>query len=143
MKIITSASAIRSRFVDSDSSPLDSTLLVVFSCSIMSFMNSAIWNTVPSWQVRVRSLTLLDDGAVVPLGGEVRCLMPCTLCVSTLVGLRLASALVLFPWLRVVVLAGMALTSSRLSSMGMQSSSTSEHPSSSEKEKTSWLVEWC
>ena len=79
-KINTSASAKRSRFEDSDSSPFDSTLLVVLSCSIMSFMNSAIWNTVPSWHVSVRSLTLLDDvGAAGTLGGELRCLISCTL----------------------------------------------------------------
>ena len=57
----TSASARQSRFVDSDSSPFDSTLFVVFSCSIINFMNSAIWNTVPSLQVRVRSLPLLEE----------------------------------------------------------------------------------
>ena len=131
--ISTSASAIRSRFEDSDSSPFDSTLFVVFSCSIMSFMNSAIWNTVPSWHVSVRSLTLLDDvDAVGTLGGELRCLIPCTLWEANLVGLRDVSSLVLFLGLWQVVLAGMPLTSSRVSSIGMQSSSTSEHPSSSE-----------
>ena len=129
----TSASAKRSRFEDSDSSPFDNTLLVVFSCSIMSFMNSAIWNTVPSWHVSVRSLTLLDDaGAAGTLGGEFRCLIPLTLCGSNLAGLRTISSLALFLELWLVVLAGMALTSSRVSSIGIQSSSTSEHPSSSE-----------
>ena len=93
----TSASAIRSRFEDSDSSPFDNTLLVVFSCSIMSFMNSAIWNTVPSWHVSVRSLTLLDDvGAAGTLGGELRCLIPCTLWEANIAGLGTVSSLVLF-----------------------------------------------
>ena len=126
---ITSASARRSRFLDSDSSPFDRTLLVVFNCSIISFINSPIGNTVPSLQVRVTSLTLLAEGAET---GEDLSLIPFTRCVFTLIGLWIASTLGLFAGLTWAVVSWMALPSNKLSSTGMQSSSTSEHPSSSE-----------
>ena len=128
----TSASARRSRFLDSDSSPFDRTLLVVFNCSIISFMNSPIGNTVPSLQVRVTSLTLLEEGAEGAETGEDRSLIPFTRCVFTLIGLLIASTLGLFAGLTWAVVSWMALPSNKLSSTGMQSSSTSEHPSSSE-----------
>ena len=115
--------------MDSDSSTFDRTLLVVFNCSIISFMNSPIGNTVPSLQVRVTSLTLLAEGAET---GEDRSLIPFTRCVFTLIGLWIASSLGLFAGLTWAVVSWMALPSSKLSSTGMQSSSTSEHPSSSE-----------